>query len=210
MNTRKVYATSFLLILFFFMLAFTSCSKSIKYDSTNPTKDVSAVNNINRKIGDEVDSYKGIPVYFNGMDYNKSYGQNYSSDGYYYGYKWQCVEFIKRFYYDVYKHKMPDSYGNAKDYFNEAVPQGGLNKSRDMLQYKNGESESPKPDDLLVFTDKTFGHVAIITKVDGDKITVIQQNVYGKSRDTYNLKKVNGKYYVGTSRKPAGWLRIKS
>lgn len=37
--------------------------------------------------------------------------------GYYYGYKWQCVEYIKRFYYEAKGHKMPDSYGNAKDFW---------------------------------------------------------------------------------------------
>lgn len=210
MYNKKSYTFSFLLILLFFMLSSSSClTINKKNNDIKSTKAVSIKNGKKYNIGDIVDSYKNVSVYYNGPEYNKSFGQSYSSDGYYYGYKWQCVEFIKRFYYVVYKHKMPDAYGNAKDYFNENVPQGWINKSRNMLQYKNGEAESPKLDDLLVFTDTKFGHVAIITKIESDKIHVVQQNVYGKSRDTYSLKKVKGKYYVGTSRKPAGWLRIK-
>jgi len=157
-------------------------------------------------IGSEVDSYKEVAVYSNGKEYAKNYGKNYSKDGYYYGYKWQCVEHVKRFYYDVKKHKMPDGLGNAKDFFDISVPQGKLNKKRDLVQYRNGESEPPKPDDLIVFTDTKYGHVAIVTEVGEDYIEIIQQNVYKKSRVRYELVYKDGRYYV-EGRKPAGWLR---
>lgn len=159
------------------------------------------------KIGQEIDSYKHVEVYNNGDSYIEIYGENYSEDGYYYGYKWQCVEFVKRFYYEAKKHKMPDVYGNAKDFFDYHVAQGQLNEARNLLQYRNGGSVKPKVDDLIVFTDSEFGHVAIITKVKEDYIEIIQQNVYGKAREEYKLVKINNKYYVGTEKKPAGWLR---
>ena len=162
---------------------------------------------IGKEIGKEVDSYKNVVVYYNGTDYAKAYGKNYSEDGYYYGQKWQCVEYIKRFYYQAKQHKMPDVFGNASDFFDSNVKQGGLNKRRNLVQYMNGGNVKPKPDDLIVFTDTKFGHVVIVTEVTDNYVEVIQQNVYGKTRDKYDLIVKDGQYYVGTKRKPAGWLR---
>ena len=201
MNFRKI-TIFFLLGVMIFL---TGCSKIFQDNKEN----AKSTYNINYKIGDKVDEYKGVNVYFNGKDYVKSQGLSYSSDGYYYGYKWQCVEFVKRFYYDVYKHKMPEAYGNAKDFFDKNLPQGGINTKRDMIQYINGENEKPKADDLLVFNDTKFGHVAVICKVNASSVDVIQQNVYGKSRVTYSLKKTGDNYVIGSRRKPAGFLRIK-
>jgi uncharacterized SAM-binding protein YcdF (DUF218 family)/surface antigen len=158
-------------------------------------------------IGIETGSYKGVPVYNNGKDYVRNYGKNYSKDGYYYGYKWQCVEYIKRFYYDAKEHKMPDGFGHAKDFFDSKLDNGALNKLRNLYQYKNGQDIKPEPDDLIVFNDGTYGHVAIITEVGKDYIEVIQQNIYKKPRERFSLTEKDGKYTVGTGKKPVGWLR---
>ncbi|WP_291638017.1 CHAP domain-containing protein [Clostridium sp.] len=160
-----------------------------------------------KMIGKEIDSYKNVDIYYNGIIYTKAYGKNYSEDGYYYGQKWQCVEYIKRFYHQAKEHKMPDVYGNAKDFFDSDVPQGELNKRRDLVQYRNGGNVKPEPDDLIVFTDTNFGHVAIVTEVTSDYVEVIQQNVYGKKRERYELITKENQYYIGAKRKPAGWLR---
>lgn len=158
-------------------------------------------------IGKEIDSYKGVPVYFNGTRYSESHGKNYSSDGYYYGQKWQCVEYIKRFYYDALGHKMQNVYGNAKDFFNPAISQGEINPERGLIQFKNGEDMLPREDDLIVFTDTKYGHVAIVTKVTEEYVEIIQQNILERTRDRLKITKENGKYIIGDSRKPAGWLR---
>jgi surface antigen len=160
-----------------------------------------------KRIGQVTDSYKNVQVHFNGIAYSKAYGESYSKDGYCYGMKWQCVEYVKRFYYLIKNHKMPNGYGNAKDFYNPYVTQGGLNKDRGMLQYRNEGNMKPKADDLLVFADRKYGHVGIITKVTKTYIEIIQQNVYSKTRARYSLKYKNGNYYVGTTRKPAAWLR---
>lgn len=164
---------------------------------------------VSEEIGAEIDSYKGVKVYNNGKDYVKDYGKNYSKDGYYYGLKWQCVEYIKRFYYDAKGHKMPDLLGHAKDFFDEAVKQGELNEKRNLVQYRNGDSIKPQPDDLIVFTDTYYGHVAIVTEVNDKDIEIIQQNIYGKTREKLKLTIKDGKYTVGggNERSPAGWLR---
>lgn len=161
----------------------------------------------NREVGQVIDAYKGVPVYNNGIFYTKSYGKNFSEDGYYYGQKWQCVEFVKRFYLDAKGHKLPDVYGNAKDYFDDSLLQGELNTRRKLFQYRNGGTERPQPDDLIVFNDTKFGHVAIVTEVNNDYIEVIQQNIFGKPRDRYKILNVDGKWFVGKDKKPAGWLR---
>lgn len=158
-------------------------------------------------IGKVMDSYKGVKVYYNGKNYAESHGKNYSNNGYYYGYKWQCVEYIKRFFYDVKGLSMPNGFGNAKDFFDSQIGQGKLNKDRGLIQYKNGGNEKPKPDDLLVFRDTKYGHVVIITKVTDDHIEVIQQNMGNKARDEFKLEFKDGKYFVGGKRTPAGWLR---
>ena len=159
-------------------------------------------------IGKELDRYKEVSVYYNGIIFTQSHGKNLSDTGYYYGYKWQCVEYIKRFFYDAKNHAMPDLFGHAKDFFDPRIEQGQINESRGLFQYKNGYGVSPQPDDLLVFTDTKYGHVAIITEVTETYIEVIQQNVLGKTRDRLPLSIENGKYFVGSKRKPAGWLRL--
>jgi len=44
-----------------------------------------------RRVGRVLDSYRGVPVYDNGLLFFWSYGRHYAPDGYYYGQKWQCV-----------------------------------------------------------------------------------------------------------------------
>lgn len=65
----------------------------------------------NLKIGDTLDLFNRVVVYYNGDNYTHSQGKNYSEDGYYYGQKGQCVEFVKRFYYEAIKHRMPNVWG---------------------------------------------------------------------------------------------------
>jgi surface antigen len=119
------------------------------------------------------------------------------------------VEYIKRFYFVAKGHKMPDVYGNAKDFFDPKVSQGQLNSRRGLIQFRNGDTVKPEPDDLVVFTDTKYGHVAIVTEVSENYVEVIQQNIYGKSRDRYELTIKDNKYFVGTKRMAAGWLRKK-
>ncbi len=159
------------------------------------------------QVGREIDSYKGVAVYYNGKNIENNIGRHYSEDGYYYGEKWQCVEFVKRFYYEAKGHRMPDILGNAKDFFDPAVPQGKLNHRRGLVQYRNGGKVGPEVDDLLVFTGTKYGHVAIITAVSTDTIEIIQQNVIGQSRQIIPLTIKKDRYYIGTTNPPAGWLR---
>ena len=162
------------------------------------------------KPGMPIDSFNGVFVYYNGETTNV-WGRNIAPDGYNIGLKYQCVEFVKRYYYYYLNHKMPDSYGDARDFFDNAVVDGGINEARNLRQYKNPGSTKPEVNDLIVLegtTTNPYGHVAIISKVDASKIEIIQQNSgpYGKSRVEYNLTYQDGKWKIDNQRL-MGWLR---
>lgn len=161
-----------------------------------------------RRAGVVVDSYKGVAVYDNGPLVSKSHGRNYSASGYYYGQKWQCVEFVKRFY-DVAKgHQMPDVWGHAKDFFDPMVAQGGVNARRGLVQFQNGGDVAPAVDDLVVF-DGVYGHVAIVSRVDSNVVEVVQQNIYGRPRALLEVTETNGEFVV-RPKNVLGWLRKRS
>ena len=169
---------------------------------------ISAITN-SFSVGDSVDSFNGVVVYNNGMDFPESHGKHYTKDSsYYYGKKWQCVEYIKRYYFDFLHHKMPNGFGHAKDFYNPKISQGGFNKERGLLQFKNDSTDCPKINDLLVFGGK-YGHVAIVIGVTKEEVEVIQQNIYMTPREKFKLSYKNGIYTIGERRKPNGWLRMK-
>jgi hypothetical protein len=99
---------------------------------------------VKHKFGTKVDSLNGVNVYYNGKVSNIS-GRSLTSDGYNLGLKYQCVEFVKRYYYEHLNHKMPNSYGNAKDFFNPRLKDGQMNHDRKLIQYTNGGQSLPKP-----------------------------------------------------------------
>lgn len=163
----------------------------------------------NMKVGDKVDSLNGVYVYYNNNVGNVE-GRNMTADGYNLGLKYQCVEFVKRYYYEHYDHKMPDSYGHAKDFYQKGVADGTYIKSRNLVQHSNPSATKPKVNDLVVYDATTFnkyGHVAIVSKVTDSKIEIIQQNpgAMGPSRETYSLTKKDGKWQIG-KKGILGWL----
>lgn len=99
------------------------------------------------KRGLPIDSFNGVYVYYNGGT-SQSSGRNVI-DGYNVGIRYQCVEFVKRYYYLHYHHHMPDTYGNAKDFFDKKLSSGSLNTARGLFQYKNRDQVRPQKGDLL-------------------------------------------------------------
>ncbi len=162
----------------------------------------------NLKIGDTLDLFNRVVIYYNGDNYTHSQGKNYSEDGYYYGQKGQCVEFVKRFYYEAIKHRMPNVWGHAISFYQKGLKDGGLNKDRNLLQYNDGSSMLPTFNDILVFPISKFGHVAIVTNVKDNKVYILQQNMGYDSRDEAELINENGKISVVYKGKKAKcWLR---
>jgi surface antigen len=164
------------------------------------------------KIGQKIDNFNGVVIYYNGK-VSTVKGRNLTVGNYNLGLKYQCVEFVKRYYYEKLNHKMPNAYGNAKDFFERKVQDGKINKSRNLIQYQNPSTTKIQVEDLIIFDANVFnkfGHVAIVSRVSKNEIEIVQQNPgqFAKSRVTIDLKTRNGKYYVESS-KVLGWLRKK-
>jgi surface antigen len=170
--------------------------------------------NINPKhqVGEILDSLNGVKVFYNG-GVSHTGNRNLSSDGYNIGLKYQCVEFVKRYYYEYYNHKMPDSYGNAKDFYDKSLNDREYNSKRDLVQYSNPSKSKPCIGDLIIFDGhfgNKYGHVAIISMVSNEKIQIIQQNPgpFASSREDFQLDSNSNGFQV-SDEKILGWLRIR-
>ena len=124
-------------------------------------------------------------------------------NGYYTGIKWQCVEFIRRYYYTVLNIQFASgSAGDAGTWYGSANALG-------LTQYPNGiTNTAPQVGDILCSTT----HVAIIKRVTTNKVYTAQQNVANDSTDLDRAltltKSVDGKYTIsGGPGTIQGWLR---
>jgi hypothetical protein len=156
--------------------------------------------------GAAIDSLNGVVVYNNG-GFGAKHGRNVV-DGYNVGLKYQCVEFVKRYYLERFDHRMPNSYGHAKDFFDSTVADGALNPARALRQFRNGSATKPAAEDLLVlgpWSGNPYGHVAIISRVGDGEVEVVQQNT-GNTRNTYDLDLIDGHWRISSPR-VLGWLR---
>ena len=146
-------------------------------------------------------------MYYNGFcKLNK--GRSLASDGYNFGLKYQCVEFVKRYYYIRLHHKMPYTYGHACSFYKKGIKDGQRNVQRNLIQYSNPGKMKPHVDDLIVFPGNKYnpyGHVAIISKVTDNEIEVVQQNTGFGSRATFGLTKTGNWWKINI--KALGWLR---
>lgn len=191
MINKTVLALSILSLIFF------SCKK-LKTQNTN------------YKVGQKIDSLNNVYVFYNGSTSNVV--KRNTKDGYNLGLEYQCVEFVKRYYYEYYKHKMPDSYGHAKSFFIKNLNDGKINKQRNLIQFTNPSLSKPKESDLIVMKGHIFnkyGHVAIISKVTNKTIEIIQQNsgAYSSSRETFSLNKTEDDKWKIENDRILGWLR---
>lgn len=162
------------------------------------------------RVGQEIDRLNGVAVFYNG-GVGHSSGRNLAPGGYNLGIKYQCVEFVKRYYYEHLNHEMPDAYGNAKQFFDGALADGALNTHRGLFQYANGSDSKPRPDDLLVFGPSLlnrYGHVAIVSAVTDSAVEIVQQNPgpFRSSRERLPLQFESGRWRYQNSR-VLGWLR---
>ena len=162
-------------------------------------------------VGEKIDSLDGVYVFYNGGT-DHILGRNTSKDGYNIGLQYQCVEFVKRYYYEHYKHKMPNSYGNAIDFFNPNLKDGEMNADRNLIQYSNSSTMQPRKGDLLIYSGTTgnkFGHVSIVSEVKDDEIEIIQQNPgqFAPSRIWFDLEYNKKKRWKIDNKRILGWLR---
>lgn len=159
--------------------------------------------------GDILDSLHGVPVY-----YGTPGGRHLAEDGYNFGLRWQCVEFVKRYYYHHLGHSMPDTWGNAVDFFDSSLNNASLNERRGLLQFKNGNAFKPQEDDILVYRGtraNPYGHVSIVVSVTDEEMEMIQQNLNteGTTRTKCSLDSTDKGWFAGNYL-IMGWLRLPS
>ena len=162
---------------------------------------------VERIAGEPIDSLHGVIVRYND-GFGAIHGRNVV-DGYNVGLKYQCVEFVKRYYLEHYGHRMPNSYGHAKDFFDTTLVDSTLNTDRGLLQFTNPSATKPRVGDLVVldaWKGNSFGHVAIVSAVDNGEVEVIQQNTRS-TRTSYDLDHTDGRYRI-ESKRVSGWLRM--
>jgi surface antigen len=151
--------------------------------------------------GQELARYKNVPAFSNG-EYTGT-GTPCEKDRGIYGLRYQCVEYIKRFYavalgVDVSKWATP----SAQEYYQTAGAKG-------LEAFENGGTEPPAPDDILVFAGGTYGHVAIITRVTDSSVEIIEQNWSKSGVATLSLSSTGGRYTLSPRGRyiALGWLR---
>ncbi len=163
-------------------------------------------------VGQVLDSLNGVYVYYNGSIENIE-DENVAKDGYKLGLKHHSEEFIKRYYYEKYKHKMPNVAGNPEEFFDPKVADGELNTKRDLLQFTNPSFSLPSVGDILILKKNkkhVHGHIAIISNVYDGALEVIQQNAgpFESSRALFGYGDFGNKYKLD-NKDVLGWLRIK-
>jgi len=167
-----------------------------------------------RPFGSVLGDFNGVTIYSNGSTSTNS-GQYNSVSGYTTGIKWQCVEYIVRYYKVRYGKQIRG--GNAKDFFVNAASKG-------LDHFPNAGAMSPRVGDILVSEGGSWGHVGIVREVGKDYVLVANQNFTNSSADattrlTMTVKEFRPQvgppsysFTVGGFSKSLpirGWLRVK-
>jgi glutathionylspermidine amidase/synthetase len=102
-------------------------------------------------------------------------------DGIYMGYKWQCVEFARRWMYLNHGYIF-DDIAMAYDIFELRSVRDVSSQNRLPLNaFKNGAKHHPQVGSLLIWEEggefEETGHVAVVVEVHEDKIRLAEQNV---------------------------------
>ncbi len=155
--------------------------------------------------GIEIGSLDGVPGYYNGPVEATAWGRNKIGD-YDSGLKWQCVEYVRRYYYIHFGMEM--GAGRHAGLFYTAGLEDGADTFDGLKQYthrhesKSGKDDGftikPEKGDVLVLGTATYGHVAIVAKVSDTNVTIAQQNVIGDGfTSDIQMKQVsNGKWQL--------------
>ncbi len=105
-------------------------------------------------------------------------------NGIFMGYKWQCVEFVRRWLY-INRQYIFDDVSMAYDIFRlRNVKTLGDESQLPLRSFKNGARRLPEPGCLLIWDAsgefEITGHVAIVTEVHDDYIRFAEQNADNK------------------------------
>ena len=157
-----------------------------------------------------------VPAYSNGSDVFFS-GEANRLHGIFTGYKWQCVEYARRWLL-LRKTCVFRNIGSACDIWHELTHLERVTDGKliPLIAHPNGSSTKPMKDSILIYARGSglpFGHVAIITEVGPDYIRIAEQN-YRFHRWPKNYARQlpitarNGEYFVRDSYRISGWMEI--
>ena len=117
-----------------------------------------------------------------------------------YGLQYQCVELVMRHFKT---HWDLSWSGNARDLLVNA-PESKVDV------YENGDgAHPPVPGDMIVWTNGTYGHVALVTALHADGVDILEQNVKGDGKATlpWNGARIGARW---TSWVPSGWAHARA
>ena len=161
-------------------------------------------------------SYQGVEGKSNGSDRYFSRQQNFV-DGIYTGYKYQCVEYARRWLLSrgLQFHSVPFASHIWRVKFLERVSDG---KATSIKAVPNGSSTPPIPDSILIWKvaeDVPFGHIAIITDVSVENcyVRIAEQNLDnnywpGNYARELKLEYTDGGYWIRDEDETYGWMVV--
>jgi len=164
-------------------------------------------------FGTVVGTFNNVPAYSNCSNSCTSCNNNCKSynyiDGNYIGIKWQCVEYVRRYYYIVYGLDLASLHSgdaHAKTFYDNATTMG-------LYRYADGGQTPPAVGDILVSDGGNYGHVAIVKSIAGDQLCTIQQNFLNDGNDgdlCLTISETGGNYSIegfSDGYPIRGWLR---
>lgn len=169
----------------------------------------------------------GVPAYSSDydtasdLDYPKRTSYRSYFNGIYMGYKWQCVEFARRWMY-INKGYIFDDVAMAYDIFElRTVRDVNANTLLPFNAFTNGSQRHPEAGCLLIWKEggefEDTGHVAVVTEVTPDYVCIAEQNVgHGRwaagcdyARELNAVVTEDGEYWITCSYGDAeilGWM----
>ncbi len=142
-------------------------------------------------------------------------------EGVYTGYKWQCVEFARRWLL-LNMGYVFDDISMAYDIFRlTTVKRVSDNSTLPLRAFANGSLRHPEPGCMLIWSEggefNVTGHVAIITEVFPDRVRIAEQNLHHQlwqegcnfSRELPAQIAVDGSFWIQCSFRDAavlGWM----
>jgi surface antigen len=183
------------------LIAMAAC----KQNPTTPTTPITTTT-FEDTFGTYIGSFNSVNAYSNRVMGYLSYEYNYLN-GTFTGMKWQCVEYVQRYYLQIYGMNIQPFMRNADSFYSNASGAG-------LLSYPNGGSVAPQVGDIICSNGGNSGHVAIVREVGSNYINVIHQNWSNSSSDNSDTISRNGNtvnpFNLYSGYPIVGWLRSRS
>lgn len=146
--------------------------------------------------GAEIGIWRNVVANSNGNDTGGwSSLEPYCQDGY----RYQCVEYPRRFYRLAMGMDTSQWFANGNQFYTKG-PIWGLNR------YANDATSLPQADDILCMDGSTYGHVAIVKRASSTSVDIVQQNC--STTTAYQTLSVsNGIVQAWSVLYVQGWLR---